>query len=134
MSREETDRLEQQIRQALDQQSAALDTATLERLRRSRVRALKQQPRRNAKGGWLTLNLPRFTLPATVAGALASIMLVGFGLLFWLQNSEQGPQPLSKELESLVTGNSLELYQQLDFLLWLKKERDGAEADPQGRT
>jgi type VI protein secretion system component VasF len=97
------------VRSTLNESVAHLDATTRSRLAQARARA--QEPRRRTHF-WL--------LPAGAA-ALASLLVAAL----WLGQ----PMPLpgdgfdaAADFELLTSSDSLELYQELDFLQWLEEE------------
>jgi hypothetical protein len=107
---------ETRITRALDEEVARLDGATRSRLRQARARALDSMARRPAQHA-------RWWLPA--GAALASIFLA---VVLWRDQSEPFTAQLvaPTDFELLSAEESLELYQDLDFYLWLEREARGA--------
>jgi hypothetical protein len=101
---------EQRIVHALDDEVARLDEATRLRLRRARAQALHGRPRpaRHARLWWAS------------GIALASLMAV---VVWWGgPGQSHAPSPGPADFELLTTKDSLELYRDLDFYLWLERE------------
>jgi len=134
MKPETTDPLQYRIRQALDESADNLDAATRSRLRQARQQAL-QQPAgwRQLVAGWynrLQTVATSVLLPVKAIGALAGVTLLALWLVFWRQDELPVWPPTSGELETMVTSADLELYQQLDFYLWLEQNRkEGSSGD-----
>lgn len=113
MNRDE--HIEQQARDALEQRAAALDGATLSRLRQARAHAVEHGLRRRRR--WLTLGLP-------AAGALAAATLVAFNV--WHAQPQPGytaPDPAL--LENLALEASAPPVDP-DFYEWLAGNGNGA--------
>jgi len=130
MTQESPDRLEQRIRQALDERAEGLDAATLSRLRQARQQAL-DQGRRSPwwRRPWDWTGGGETGMPGVTrwAGALAGITLLALGLAIWQQRSDQAWPEAGDDLEVLASSDDLMLYQQLDFYLWLEQEREAQD-------
>jgi|AMFO01.1.fsa_nt_gi hypothetical protein len=123
MSERLDDDLEGRIRRALDEKAEGLDAATLSRLRQARERALARRP---GTPGWLAWPGGG---AARWAGALAGVALLVVGWTVWRQATERALPVAGDDLEVLASAEDLRLYQELDFYLWLERERKGALAD-----
>ncbi len=107
-----TDPFIQKIKQTLDQQ--AIDSSTRQQLAQARETAL---------AGKQTFWRINTALPAIVMASLVAV-----ALLITLQISDPAPalQPDSIEtFEILTSRDDLELYENLDFYLWLDQQPTG---------
>ena len=98
------------IRQTLDQ--APLDAATTQQLDQLRRAALQPTPRRH----WM-----RFAMPVA---AFASISVLALALLL-LQNQRQHSSPGVDSVDAfeiISSSDALEMYQNLEFYLWLDEQ------------
>ncbi len=106
-------RLSEKLKQQLDQTEAELDNATLEALRVSRQQALTA-PRHVA---W---KVPSAAFASLVFGALlvSSVMV-----------SSEAPVPVAlfEDMALLSTDESLEMYEDIDLILWLLAEESGSD-------
>ena len=117
------DDLEGRIRRALDEKAEGLDAATLSRLRQARERALARRPGIPGRLAWPGGGAARW------AGALAGVALLVVGWMVWRQATERALPVAGDDLEVLASAEDLRLYQELDFYLWLERERKGTLAD-----
>ena len=104
----EKDQLQQRVQQAFARQP--LDTETRDQLRRARQHALDAEPR-VAAPAWLPA--------AAVAGlmlALSAVMLVS------LRDATELPPLTDDELAVLTSEDELELFEELEFYIWLDGE------------
>lgn len=104
------------VKTQLDEQTEHLDAATLSKLNQSRQAALAQlQPRgHRLKQKWL---------PAS--GLVAAVLLTSvfmFRSEEIIPNGEQGID----DIEIIASNDNLELYEQLDFYMWLLEENNSA--------
>ena len=116
----EQDPLEHQVKEALEQQAQALDAASLTRLRQARAQALAELQQGRDKP-------PRLNPGALWGGGFAAAALVL--VLVWPGN--RGPLPeFTQEiadLELLADANDIELYEELEFYLWLEQQEAVAD-------
>jgi hypothetical protein len=104
------------IRRHLDEDAAGLDDATVSRLKQARQMALAvaargQHPRRRGSrpvGDWLV-----------PAGAFASIVATAIALTLMVSEPGNGVAREVDDLELLTAGEEFELYENLEFYLWL---------------
>ena len=104
----------QQLKSRLDEDTEALDAETLSRLNRSRQAALQQLDK---KKSWFSM--PAW-MPAT--GGLATVMLLTGVLMFKAEDVAVITDNGAVEMEIIAAQDSFELYEQLDFYLWLAEE------------
>ena len=100
--------IQQDVKQAFDNQ--ALDDGTREALRAAREQALEQAPAAK-KPAWLPA--------AAVAGLVAVVATV---LGYRGQDSTVMPQMTADELAVITSEDELELFEELEFYLWLEGE------------
>lgn len=102
----------QRAREALDARTEGLDAATLGRLRAVRRTALQATaPRRSRWRSWMPA--------AGLAGSLAIAGLLA--IVLWPGSSPTTlPTNRAADFEMLTSDAGLELYQDLDFYLWLQ--------------
>ena len=111
--------LQQRVRGALDTSADDLDMVTAARLHAARRRALERAGRRRWLPGWAPLLLP--------AGATAALVTLLAGA--------PAPEPAApaepvrvaevvRDLDLLTAGESLDLYQDLEFYRWLPDSPD----------
>jgi len=114
--------IEERIRQALDSRVGQLDTDTLSRLRQARYRALGQARPSPRKG-----NLAHIHWGTAVATAG---LLLALGLTVWFRSGGSPDTPSPEELEMMANTETLLLYKDLDFYLWLQQRDKGVLSDP----
>lgn len=105
----------ERARQLLDESVEHLDAATLSRLNQARQQALEAATRhkRWGRGSWLV-----------PAGGLAAAFLAA--VIWWPQATmDVAPVPPVEDLEILVSADSLEMLEDLEFFMWL----DEADVD-----
>ena len=115
------DELMDGIRRRLDADVDALDDATLARLGDARRAALAVAARPAARGRWK----PRLAghgpgdwmLPA---GAFASVVATAVALTLMVGDPGAGIAGEIDDLEMLTAGEEIELYENLEFYLWLQ--------------
>ena len=99
----------ERARQLLDESVEHLDAATLSRLNQARQRALEAaaQHKRRGHGSW-----------AFPASGLAAAFLAA--VIWWPQSTmDPAPLPPVEDLEILVSADSLEMLEELEFFMWL---------------
>jgi len=103
-------------RKQLDNKSDQLDAATLSRLNQARQAALAQlKPQQSRlKSRWIP-----------VSGLAAAVLLTSV-FLFKSEEIINASDPGVDEIEILAARDNLELYEQLDFYLWLIEEDSSA--------
>ena len=107
-----------QVKSSLDEDTEALDAETLSRLNRSRQAALQQLDK---KTSWF--RMPTW-IPAT--GGLATVLLLSTILLFKAEEIAVVTDDSVVEMEIIAAQDSLELYEQLDFYMWMAEEESSA--------
>ncbi len=108
MSGEEQRRIEEQAREALDRSVETLPPGVRARLAEARREAIAGRGRA-APRGWL---LPAGGLAAAALAAALWIALPGAGI----------PGGIEGDFELLLSEDSLDLVENLDFYLWLEEE------------
>ncbi len=112
------DPLEERLRQALDARAAGLDRESIERLRTARQEALAGSRSGGRLSRWLQGK--RLTDSGWIpAAAMASALLIGVTMLLVQHGGQQGDVPVGDQFDALLVSEELDLYQQLDFYLWL---------------
>jgi len=102
-----------QIQQQLDEPLDAQTHADLARLRQNALRHARQQPER-----------PRWLMPVATLATAAGIGALSVTL--WINQPDLSAQQaqLIADLEILGADDELELYQEMDFLLWLEEQHE----------
>jgi hypothetical protein len=109
------DPLVKQLKQSLDQQASELDTATLSALRQARVHALNAL---ESKQRWFKPNT------IWVGGLVTATTLLIALLLVWPGENDISPEMVQgvADIDLLFDDDSIELYEDLDFYLWLEQQ------------
>lgn len=94
-----------------------LDARVLSRLNQARQTALSYSDRSSLWSSWLT---PKYLVPA---GTMAAVGLVALNVL--QQEAVDDVVPVD-DFEVLMAEDSLELYEDLEFFLWLELEQANA--------
>ncbi len=112
---EERGSLEARIKRVLDQEIEQLDAITRSRLARARARALAPVTAPAPLRQWAPIG------GVVLASALAIV-------LWWGEGGEtpQRPALAPGDFELLTATDSLQLFEELDFFLWLEEEADRA--------
>ena len=108
-----------QFKESLDQQANQLDAATLSQLRQARARALDELERKQT----------RFKLRAIWAGgfATATALLITLLLIWPGDNSISSDMAHDlADIDLLIDDGSIELYEDLDFYIWLEQQEQNA--------
>jgi hypothetical protein len=105
------------VKKTLDQRTEALDAETLSRLNRARQTALQQA---GHKAGH---SLSRAWVP--LGGVAAAILLTSIFMFKTEEMATLSDSPVD-EIEIIASSDNLDLYEQLDFYLWLLEEDSGA--------
>jgi hypothetical protein len=111
------DKLEQQAKELFDDSVDRLDAATLSRLNRSRQAALAEAATSRAGHLWLRW------APATGMAAAAVIAVV---MLRGPAPEDLAPAPVVTDFEILVSEDSFEMFEELDFYAVLDSLEVGA--------
>ncbi|MDH3327479.1 MAG: DUF3619 family protein [Gammaproteobacteria bacterium] len=100
-----------------------IDEDVLQRLRQSRQNAVEvAQMQVKTKSNAITVSFPSWLSPVSTATAFASIALIASSL--WIQpviQAELTASPL-EDISMLMTSDEFELYENLDFYIWLEDE------------
>ena len=115
----ERELLHAQVTDTLDASLAALDPALAERLNHSRQKALQRIPQRLTWADRLQrwMDEHRLALPA---GAFATACVLLIAVTIDLELPPTGPAAgLDAELALFTSADEFELYENLDFYLWL---------------
>jgi len=105
------------VKKTLDQQTDALDGETLSKLNQARQTAIQHAGHKPGFG------LTRAWLP--LSGVAAAILLTS---IFMFKTEEMAiiTDGAVDEMEIIASSDSLDLYEQLDFYMWLLEEDAGA--------
>ncbi len=104
------------VKDQLDQSVEKLDPEVLARLRNARYEALHSQPQR---APWLW--------PVSGLATACSAILVA--LLWWGSPPEQAPPETAQiieEVEVLLAADPLDLYEDIEFYVWLAEQEDAS--------
>lgn len=107
----------EKVNNTLDQRINTLDGETVSKLNRARHAALQQQyrpPHTVNKWAWLP------------ASGIAVAVLISSLFLFRAEQMVDISGNDLDEIEIIASTDSIELYEQLDFYLWLLEEESGA--------
>ncbi len=107
MNDTDRDPLERRIVRTLDEEAAALDAATLSKLRRARSSAVASLAGQRAHTPWGL---------AFAGSAAAALLAAG---LWWNLSIENGFAPPFEDLELVTSSEDLDLYEDLDFYEWM---------------
>jgi len=104
----------QQVNKALDQQVESLDSETLSRLNRARHTAIQQQQQQrehqSTRLGWLS-----------ASGLAAAVLLVSL-FMFRSEDIDIIHHGDVDEIDIIASSDKLEMFEQLDFYMWLLEE------------
>lgn len=109
-----------QVKQALDESTDNLDAAARSRLNQARQAALqelKKSPRHRTKAWWM--------IPAG-GTAVAAIAVLSSVLYFRTSGLVALPHDGINDLEIVASRDQLDMYENLDFYLWLVEEETSA--------
>jgi len=112
-------------RQLLDSSLEELDDSILSRLRQSRQLAINAALQASTSNKGNTFEFPSWLAPASTGAAFATIILSI--TLFWTQPLSQKihSNDFMEDINLLSQSEELELYQNLEFYLWLEDETTG---------
>ncbi len=105
------------VKKTLDQQTKALDGETLSKLNQARQLSLQQaqQPlKQRSPLAW-----------APLGGIAAALLLTSIFMFKSDELTNLSDNPVD-EIEIIASSDNLDLYEQLDFYLWLLEENAGA--------
>jgi len=111
------------VRQALEEDAQDLDREVAARLRTTRRQALSAGRRPTGARRFWPLRLPGTVAAMTAAAAVILILSVSTTDRL---SRFPGPGPSPAEVDILASQDSLELYEDLEFYLWLAAERNDA--------
>ena len=103
------------IKSTLDQQADNLDAATLSRLNQSRQAALQQLEKKRHVKSW------QLWVPAS--GLVAAVLLTS---VFLFKAEEIAVSTGIDEIEIIASNDGMDMYEKLDFYMWLAEEYPGA--------
>ncbi len=112
MTNKDQDPMLERIEQELQSGNDGLEAHVLSRLNQARQNALKQAP----KPWWKPARLGASFLPA---GTLAAAVLAA--VVFFQTGSQVAVPDTVDDLEVLMAEESLELYEDLEFYVWLEE-------------
>jgi len=112
-------------RQLLDSSLEELDDSILSRLRQSRQLAINATLQTSTSNKENNFEFPSWLAPASTGAAFATIILSI--TLFWTQPLPQKfySNGFMEDINLLSQSEELELYQNLEFYLWLEDETTG---------
>jgi hypothetical protein len=116
-ARPDDDQFSHTVGRMLRESAEQLDAASVARLKRGREAALEEWRERRTWRPWL--------VPAASLGALAALAA---GLWFNVGTAPKTPDPLAgavdsaSEMDLLLAGDSMEMFEDLDFYAWLDAE------------
>ena len=115
----------QKINAQLDESAEHLDAATLSKLNQARQRALaKLDGSTQGELSSVIADTRRRWLPAS---AMAGVAIVALGSFLFLQNVNNPVDNGNVDtLEIVASNNNLDMYEQLDFYMWLVEEDTSA--------
>ncbi len=102
-----------QVKKTLDRQAETLDGETLSRLNQARQSALQQTARNSGH------SLTRTWIPM---GGVAAAILLSSIFLFRAEEMAVVSDSTVDEIDIIASSDSLDLYEQLDFYMWLLEE------------
>lgn len=103
----ENDKLENTIRNTLDENTDNIDAATLSRIRQVRARAVERA------------NKKYFNWFGLAGGAVATVSVMLFAVMLLL-NNDSAIQPIpAEDMEMISALDEMELYEDLEFYQWL---------------
>jgi len=115
----------QKVNAHLDEQAEHLDAATQSRLNQARQRALEHV--KSSEQDHMTDVIAGTRFRWLPASAMAGIAIVALGSFLFLQNINTVPEGgLDDPLEIVTSNNNLDMYEQLDFYMWLVEEDNSA--------
>jgi len=112
------EQVSQRFTEALEEQTNALDAATLQRINQARRQALARRKRSWRLAG-------RWWVPAGSLAAIALAAVVVINLPGQSGAPLGGEFPDSEAIQLLTAQDDLELYRDLDFYLWLDQQDAG---------
>ena len=113
------------INEQLDKKAEHLDAATLSKLNQARQRALENIG--HSTQGIFSDIITGSRLRWLPASAMAGLAIVAFGSFLFLQNIDNSIDDRSVDtLEIVASSNNLDMYEQLDFYMWLLEEGESA--------
>ena len=121
---------ERKVADALKRDAEAIDPMIRRRLAAARQDAVdllgERRPLADAVAGWLSP--PRVMVPAA---SLAAVMVAVFGARVLMTEPQALPPALTAldDIDIVLAEEELELYEDLDFYLWVEFEASGQLAD-----
>ena len=113
--KQDDDKLMKDARALLEHRADDLDDLVVARLRAARLRATEVAGKRQQRFAWLK----------SAGGLVAASLVIAVAATVWLTNPT-APNNGFDDLEMLVSAESPEFYQDLDFYLWLDEGRTRA--------
>ena len=110
--------LKESVKQILDQDVAQMDDQIVEKLRHVRRKAMVEEDR-----------LPLFhrrRFPLSLAGVMAGVLVVVSLILFGRSDTPNLTSNMAAEMDILLSEETLDFYEDLDFYAWLVEEDDHA--------
>ena len=124
MKRQSDEEFAKQLRQRLLQSTDELNDDVLSRLRQARANAVNAATTQNTKPSEvLSLTFPNWLAPASTVTAFASLGFVA--IMLWTQADNfvhSSSATFIEDIAVLSSPDDLELYENLDFYIWLENE------------
>lgn len=124
MTRQSDEEFAEQLRVRLSASTDELPIDVLSRLRQARANAVHTATTQSAKPSEvLTLSFPNWLAPASTVTAFASLAFVA--IMLWTQAdnfAHSSSATFIEDIAVLSSPDDLELYENLDFYIWLEHE------------
>lgn len=120
------DQLAEQAKSLLDSSADKVSLKVQMRLQAARYEALKTARQTQAEQvlntGNISINMPGWLGTLSTTSVLASVFIIFSLVWFSPINQDVLQTPVFEDMEMLSGNNELELYQNLDFYIWLSDE------------
>jgi len=119
---DKNDKLLSLSHQLLDDSLDDLDDSILARLRQSRLQAVNTVNQKTKPSYGASIPFPSWLAPVSTGATFATIALMT--TLFWFQPppATNSQESLMEDIHLLSQSDELELYQNMEFYLWLEDE------------